>query len=71
MASRNTSARVPAQWAATASTKLQTSGVRTRSGLTTRSIGWSRPEWTEESVRATMNPLCRAPASLTVTRTPG
>ena len=70
-ASRSTSERVPAYRAATAPVSAATSGVSTRSGLTTRRSGCSRPVCSVVAARSITKPSTSCPAKRTLTRTPG
>ena len=62
---------MPAYLAATAPVSAATSGVSTRSALTTRRIGWRRPVCPVVADRSITNPSTSWPAKRTLTRTPG
>ncbi len=62
---------MPAYRAATAPVSAATSGVSTRSGLTTRRRGCSRPVCSVVDDRAITKPSTSCPANRTLTRTPG
>ena len=70
-ARRRTSDRMPAYRAATAPVSAATSGVSTRSGLTTRRSGWRRPVCSVVEARSITKPSTSCPANRTLTRTPG